>query len=196
MTEWETVLDYWFGSEQPPSKATTRRWFSGGAETDREIEQRFSQLHERLSQGYPEAWPQTGEALLAAIIVIDQFSRNLYRGQANAFSWDELAVQWSQQGWRSGLFERLSLAQQGFSLLPLVHSESLTLHEKAITELSRLQQQAGNDTIITGFLSSALTHRDIIQSFGRYPHRNKVLGRESTAAEKSYLADGAQRFGQ
>lgn len=197
MHQWQDVLEYWFGPDQTPGKEYRQRWFSGGAETDREIQQRFGELHAYLTQAFPAEWPVHGDSLLAGILVLDQFSRNLYRGKPAAFAWDDRAVEWSLQGWEQDLFTPLAPARQAFSIMPLMHSESLTLHDQAIARLVNLQQQQQqSDTIITGFLSSAHEHRDIIARYGRYPHRNTVLGRSSSQDEKRFLADGAKRFGQ
>lgn len=196
MNAWTQVLDYWIGDQTPPDPERRKRWFQSTDDIDEEIAQRFAQTHSRLQNGYPGDWPDSSEGRLAAIIVIDQFSRNLYRGQAEAFAWDELAANWSLGGLERGLFTHLSEAEQGFAVLPLVHSESLTLHDRALSFLETIQHQANTDGIITGFLSSAREHRDIIAQFGRYPHRNAVLNRPSTPEESAYLAQGAKRFGQ
>lgn len=197
MSEWTRVLDYWFGAQVPPDEARQKRWFRSSQATDRDIEQQFAQTHTRLRQGYPDDWPDAAKARLAAIIVIDQFSRNLFRGEATAFAWDHLATDWSLQGLERGQFDHLREAEQGFAALPLVHSESLALHDRALSFLTSVQAlSTDTDGIITGFLSSAHEHRDIIARFGRYPHRNAVLNRTSTPEESAYLAEGAKRFGQ
>lgn len=196
MTDWKPVLTFWFGEQSPPDKARQKRWFQSSDATDQAIAAQFKDTHTRVSQGYPEDWPDAPRARLAAILVIDQFSRNLYRGQAQAFAWDPMAVEWSVQGLDQGQFVALTPAEQGFAVLPLVHAESLPLHDKALTFLRSVQQQNEPDGILTGFLSSAREHRDIIARFGRYPHRNAVLNRPSTPEETDYLANGAKRFGQ
>lgn len=192
----DRVLDFWFGPDEPPSEPFRKRWFSGGAELDREIESEFGDLHELVRGGLPSDW-QDARGKLAAIILIDQFSRNIFRGNARAFEWDALAQDWASEGWTNGLFHSLSPAYQAFAIMPLVHSESLELHDLASKYFDHAIAQAkGADTMLTGFLSSAKEHRAIIQAFGRYPHRNAVLGRTPTAAEEAYLNDGAKRFGQ
>ncbi len=196
MKKHENVLEYWFGSADPPSELYRTRWFAGGLETDTEISERFADLHSELSGGFPQNWPQTGEAILAAIIVIDQFSRNLYRGSAKAFGWDHLSLSWALEGWGNDRFTGLTACQQAFSLLPLIHSESIDHHDLVIPRLEKLSSGADQDSILTGFLSSAQEHRVIIQQFGRYPHRNAILNRTSTAAELEYLNAGGNRFGQ
>ncbi len=191
------VLTYWFGEQDPPTEVYRKRWFTGGEIVDTEIKTRFADLHAAVSKGRPESDFANAQTLLAAIIVIDQFSRNLYRGSAQAFAWDTMAQQWSLSGWEQGIFTSLTASQQAFAMMPLMHSEALTLHERGLAILEALNNiQPETDTIITGFYSSAQEHHDIIAQFGRFPHRNKVLGRESTIAEVAYLNDGAKRFGQ
>lgn len=194
---WQAVLDFWFGPDNQPSQEAIKRWFSGGKEIDSLIRTHFLPIHTKLTNGSADFSPTSPEETLAAIIVIDQFSRNLYRNSPDAFKWDSLAIEWSLQGWSSGLFSQLPVSHQAFSIMPLVHSEDIELHEKALTLFTQLNTKPSNpDTILTGFYSSALEHHDIIKRFGRYPHRNKTLGRASTDAETNYLNTGANRFGQ
>ena len=193
----EAILQYWFGDQEPPADAVRKRWFSGGDEVDADIKARFSAVHTQIREGLAEQVLANPESRLAGIIVIDQFSRNLYRGSAQAFAWDSLAQQWALFGWDNHLFDSLSPCQQAFSAMPLMHSEDLTLHRRSLAIFQEINSRLPDtDTIITGFYSSAMQHHDIIAQFGRYPHRNSVLGRESTTAERAYLTDGAKRFGQ
>lgn len=200
MTEtsiWEDVLEYWFNDQSLTHKQREQRWFANNEQTDAEIRQKFLVAHSQLTTGTIAFDENDGRQRLAAIILIDQFSRNLYRKTGTAFAWDHLAVKWSQEGWQRGQFDNLSSDEKGFSLLPLLHSEDIDLHDEAIDRLTELKRSStAMDTIITGFHSSALEHRDIIAQFGRYPHRNEVLNRPSTEAELAYLNNGAKRFGQ
>jgi uncharacterized protein (DUF924 family) len=189
------VLDFWFPSSTL-SEQDLKRWFSGGEEQDIEIQNLFLTLHKQLRKGLPQNWPANSDNVLAAIIVIDQFSRNLFRGSAQAFEWDSVAIELAQFGWDQDLFQNRAFAQQAFSLLPFVHSEQLDLHEQANVKFEELANKSNQDPILTGFLSSAKEHRAIIETFGRYPHRNEVLSRASTPAEIEYLESGAKRFGQ
>jgi uncharacterized protein (DUF924 family) len=194
---WQEVLDFWFGDEEPPADAYRKRWFSGTDELDIEIHKRFEPLHISLRKGIPTDWRTNPLATLAAIIVIDQFSRNLYRRSAQAFEWDSLAVSWSKAGWDSRLFSDLPDTQKAFSLMPLVHSESLEYHQLAKKHFdSSILESTNTDTILTAFSSSAEEHHDIIAKYGRYPHRNEVLKRPSTLAEIDYLNAKGRRFGQ
>jgi uncharacterized protein (DUF924 family) len=194
---WQDVLDYWFGQQEPPIEEIRKKWFTGGDSIDADIRHRFETLHNSLTGGLPSEWTDNPRTILAAIIVIDQFSRNLYRRKAEAFQWDHLAVEWSKQSWEKHLFSDLPDSHKAFSLMPLVHSESLELHELALGYFGDLILENPNtDTILTGFFSSAKEHHDIIVEYGRYPHRNEVLNRPSTTAEIDYLNAKARRFGQ
>jgi uncharacterized protein (DUF924 family) len=193
----DDVLDYWFGESRTPDQTYFKRWFSGGDAVDTEIQEQFADIHRTLQDGLPQTWQDSSEGWLAAILVIDQFSRNLFRKQPEAFAWDNLAQTWAKEGWSKGLFRSMPLEQQAFSLMPFMHSESLELHKLGLQHFEEIMADAqSTDTIITGFYSSALEHRDIIASFGRYPHRNAVLGRDSTPEELAYLNTDGKRFGQ
>lgn len=197
MSEWQGVIDYWFGAEDPPPPSYLKRWFSGGDAADKEIQTKFKSTHDAVISGDCEHWLADPIGRLAAIIVIDQFSRNLFRGKADAFAWDHLAQHWSIVGWQEKLFESLTPSQKMFAAMPLVHSENLLSQDYALAISERaLENAAQPNEILSSFHSSVHEHRDIILQFGRYPHRNDVLGRTSTRAEGKYLAAGAKRFGQ
>ncbi len=194
---WSPVLEYWFGVDQQPNEAVRKLWFNSDKEIDSQIRQKFLVLHSHLTSGNAQFDEANAHERLAAIIVIDQFSRNIYRGSATAFAWDSQAVTWATEGWDKHQFENLTAPEQAFSLLPFVHSEDIELHVRAIQLFDRLiEQKPENSAILTGFRSSAIEHRDIIKRFGRYPHRNEVLNRPSTDEETQYLQMGANRFGQ
>lgn len=195
----DDVLEFWFGRSGIPEDRHRNRWFAGGQEVDAEIQQRFSETHERLvSQPVlSNEWLVNGRSLLAAIIVIDQFSRNIYRQQAKAFQWDARAVEWSLTGWQKQQFDNLTVSQKFFSLMPLMHSENIQHHEQLRSYASAIRaEHEGDVQFKDAFLSSAEEHSDIIRRFGRYPHRNAVLNRESTQEERDYLDSNSSRFGQ
>lgn len=197
MTPWQPVLDFWFGDREPPEPAYRKRWFSGGAEVDQQIAERFGELHRRAVEGELEAWLAHPHGRLAKIILIDQFSRNLYRGQPKAFAWDELAQQWTLEALAGDHFEALAASGRMFCLMPLMHAEDLALHDRLQQAIDALLNDfPDQQDFLDGMRKAALEHRDIIARFGRYPHRNAALGRESTAEEASYLAGDAARFGQ
>ncbi|HET8904660.1 MAG TPA: DUF924 family protein [Saccharospirillum sp.] len=197
MKPWQSVLDFWFGDQEPPEPYYQKRWFSGGKETDRQIAERFATEHQRAIEGELNAWLEHPEGRLALIILVDQFSRNLYRGRAEAFAWDPLALQWSQQALDNGHLALLGMSGRMFCLMPLMHAEAIECHDVLRQQIDQLLNDYPAATEpLKGFSDAAYEHRVIIEQFGRYPHRNSVLNRPSTPAEQAYLSQAGARFGQ
>ncbi len=197
MKPWQPILDFWFGDQEPPETAYQKRWFTGGEETDRQIEARFGELHQRAVEGELNPWLEHPHGRLALIILIDQFSRNLYRRSANAFAWDSLAQQWALEALENGHLNELALSGRMFCLMPLMHAEDLGLHDRLLANIDQLQTEFDQEAdFLRGFRSAAEDHREIIAQFGRYPHRNASLDRPSTDDEVAYLAESRNRFGQ
>jgi len=197
MTPWQPILDFWFGDQEPPEPAFRKRWFSGGAEVDQQIAERFGDLHQRAVDGELDAWLLHPHGRLAMILLIDQFSRNLYRGRAEAFAWDHLAQQWTLEALDNEHYDSLAASGRMFCLMPLMHAEDLTLHDQLAQAVEQLCQDFPQQLdFLESLRESAIEHRAIIERFGRYPHRNAVLDRTSTAEETDYLAGDAARFGQ
>lgn len=177
----EQVLDFWFVELQPA------QWFNGGVELDELISQRFTAVLQQATAGELEAWRASAQGRLAEIIVLDQFSRNLYRDSPQAFAQDAMALALSQEAVRSGALQQLDDEQQrSFLLMPYMHSESLAVHEQAVP-LFKHYASAGS-------YQFELLHRDIIERFGRYPHRNTLLGRDSSPAELEFLQQPGSSF--
>lgn len=175
------VLSFWFGELRP------EQWFSGGAELDATIRQRFADLHARLARDVPPACRTEPDAALAAVIALDQFPRNIHRGGAQAFSTDDMAISLARNAVDKGLHDTLGPAERKFLFMPFMHSENLADQERGVS----LFRAVGDEEA----LRYAIEHRDIIHDYGRFPHRNRTLGRESTEAEKAFLARH-QGFGQ
>jgi len=196
------VLDYWFSdaAETKPEKldAHFQRWFQGGKETDQEIKDRFGKAVEQAASDKLAAWEISNDGILALIILLDQFTRNVYRGNGKAFAFDAKALRLSQKLIESGEDRKLPWPQRAFAYMPMQHAEDRDVQAKGVDAFAGLVDDVPDDLkkIVTGFLSSAREHKAIVDKFGRFPHRNKVLGRESTDDELSYLATGAKRFGQ
>lgn len=177
----EAVLTFWF------EELTPKDWFAGGEQIDAVITDRFSELHERVAAG--EYWRERAEPklALAEVIVLDQFSRNLFRGTADAFAHDGQALVIAQGVVaRSDYIHIFTPAEQQFLYLPFMHSESRMIHKEALN----LFQALGNEEA----LEYEQIHKDIIDRFGRYPHRNAILGRDSTPEEIDYLAHTKEDF--
>lgn len=170
----EKILNYWF-HEVPQEK-----WFDGDDAFDQELTERFADLLVKATHGELAAWRTTIQGRLAEIIVLDQFSRNIYRGTAKAFTSDSMALALAQEAIKQPTLDELSTAEKGFLYLPFMHSESLVIHKEAM----RLFSQPGLEYQLT----FEKGHLAILEKFGRYPHRNKVLGRTSTPEEIAFLA--------
>ena len=171
------VLDFWF------DEVGRERWFAKSDALDARIRARFAALHGDVVATQAEAWRDTPDHLLAAIILIDQFSRNLYRGSAKAFAADPIALELTKLALERGWDAAMPADRRQFLLMPLMHSETLADQERALIEFERL----GDPEV----LDFARRHRDQIARFGRFPGRNAALGRRTTAAEQDALENGA-----
>jgi len=170
----EAVIAFWLG-EVPPEKR-----FAKDAALDRVIGDRFGALRDAVLAGGAEGWRETPERLLAAIILLDQFSRNLHRGTAEAFAADPLALALTHVAIERGWEERYTVDERQFLYMPLMHAEDAAMQALSV---DRFEQLGKADA-----LAFARDHRDVVVRFGRFPSRNAALGRSSTAAELDYLA--------
>lgn len=178
----DEVLQFWFEDIEHS------RWFRKDDEFDRELEQRFGALLTQAKSNQLDDWAATSHGRLALIIVLDQFSRNIYRDSAAAFEADAKALQLATDGIRQGLDQDLTLEQRSFFYLPLRHAEDLAMQELGLVKTRELNAAGyGSDTY-------ALNHLELIQRFGRFPHRNHLLGRENTVEEERYLSEGNAGF--
>lgn len=193
----QQVLDYWFGGREVDGLEPYKRWFAGGRKVDRAIDGQFgSAVAEALKGGFDD-WAETPASRLALIVMLDQFTRNLYRGTARAFAGDVRALALCHDGLAKQHDRELAGAQRGLFYLPLEHSESLADQDRSV-ELSRaLAEETGESDRDRArkFLAFAEEHRETIARFGRFPHRNGLLGRASTPEEQRFL-ESAPRYGQ
>lgn len=193
------VLDYWFSEYAAGDLAAKqdKRWFMGGELVDQEIGQRFGHRVELALAGGFKDWESEPESRLALIILLDQFTRNIFRGTTRAYSGDSRAVKLARRGQAMGIFEELPLIQQVFALMPLEHSELLSDQALCVQGMTRLCELApdADKPRFQSFVDHALEHKAIIERFGRFPHRNAVLSRVSTENERRFLA-GAKTYGQ
>lgn len=195
----EEVLAFWFGrsaSDAGVLASQGARWFARDADFDATIRERFAPLREEAVAARLDAWLAAPRGRLALILLVDQFSRNLFRGDARAFEHDPLARRWSLDGIRAGDDRALRAIERVFFYLPLEHSESLADQQRVVQLFANLRDEApaallGN---FAGFLDYAQRHHDVIARFGRFPHRNGTLGRESTADEVAFLAQPGSSF--
>lgn len=185
------VLAFWFGEPGSAEHGQSRAaWFRKDAAFDAEIRRRFFELHAAAALGERDHWRERPEALLALVIVLDQFSRNLYRDEARAFSQDAMALACAQEmitrGWDG---ERLPVERQ-FVYLPFEHAEDFALQDRSIELFTSLEEFPAT----TGLARWAEKHRVIIRRFGRFPHRNAALGRASTPEEVAFLKEPGSGF--
>jgi uncharacterized protein (DUF924 family) len=168
----EDVLAFWF------SEALSSRWYASDENFDAEIRQRFLSTYEAANSGTLDEWRNFPQSMLALIILLDQFPRNMFRGSPRAFASDARAVNLTKEGIKRGFDRSLIGDQLDFFYMPLMHSEALSDHDLL------LEQGHGDNRY-------AREHGEIIARFGRFPHRNQTLERESTVEEASYLASGS-----
>ncbi len=180
MRQAEDVLSFWFGELRPEQR------FAKDDRVDEAIRQRFGALHETLALGVPADWREAPRPLLAAVIVLDQFSRNLARGRPEAFAHDAAALALTRLALARGFDAGMSGEEKQFLYMPLMHSEALADQ----VECERLMDAAGLEEA-TDF---ARRHREIIARFGRFPHRNATLGRTSTPEELAFLKEPGSSF--
>ncbi|GAB3376892.1 DUF924 domain-containing protein [Spongiibacter taiwanensis] len=178
--EYSAVLDFWFGELQPAD------WWRKDAEVDRRIARRFGEVHRAAVAGECYFWRHKPQGRLAEIIVLDQFSRNVFRDQAAAFAADGQALVLAQEAIRLGADQQLERDQRAFMYMPYMHSESLAIQRASLSLFEGLGQQNN--------LDFARAHFAIIERFGRYPHRNAILGRASTAEELAFLEQPGSSF--
>jgi uncharacterized protein (DUF924 family) len=187
----QAVLDFWFGDAPLPRK----EWFQKSADFDRAIGQRFGAQIEQALAGGLHAWDAEGpQAALARILVLDQFCRNVYRDTPLAFAGDHQALAAALDMIDAGEDKSLAPFQRAFVYLPLEHAEDLALQEQAVALFTALAAGEPGNQGLAGMLDYARRHRDVIERFGRFPHRNDILRRASTAAEQAFLAQPGSKF--
>ncbi|MEX0942730.1 MAG: DUF924 family protein [Pseudomonadales bacterium] len=195
------IIEFWIGQAASDPEAAAGRnklWYKPTKETDDTIRRRFGLDLARAEAGELATWATTPGGSLALVILLDQFSRNLYRGTAKAYANDTMALDIALDAINSGKDQDLSLVGRAFLYHPLHHSEQIEVQDWNIRLFESLLAEAGSEweELISGFLHFAKEHRDVIRRFGRFPHRNVVLKRTSTNEEQAYLEGGANRYGQ
>ena len=195
------VLSFWFEDAARSPEALKRRsevWFGIDPAFDRECATRFIRPLGDAARGVLDGWAGTPQGRLALVILLDQMPRNIHRGSPDAFAHDALAAAHCAGGIESGQDRSLHPVERIFLYMPLQHAEDIGLQRRSIEQFESLAAEA-DDRWREYFAENvhyAHEHHDIIERFGRFPHRNRILGRESTEEELDYLADGAPTFGQ
>jgi uncharacterized protein (DUF924 family) len=203
----QDVLDYWFGADPlAPGEIANRirLWFGGDdppeirALRDEDMAMRFSVLAREAAAGELDAWAASPHRLLALILLLDQIPRNIYRGTTRAFATDDKALALAYEGMKTGADAGLTPIQRVFLYMPLQHCESPDVQEESVAAFRRLAAESlpQHRAVFDGCLHFAELHQRIVNRFGRFPHRNRVLGRRNSEAEASFLASEAETFGQ
>ena len=195
----EDVLWFWLGDldeDGLAEAALAQRWWRKDDALDREIRAKFDSTWQAIMAGDRESWLDDPHSRLAYVMVLDQFGRNMYRGTAQAFAGDERALSAAAEGVERGHDRALHGHERGFAYMPFMHSESLPMQERSL-ELFVALRESGSDRARDALASNvefARRHRDIIVRFGRFPHRNTVLDRVSTAEERAFLKEPGSSF--
>jgi uncharacterized protein (DUF924 family) len=197
--EAEEVLAFWFGALDADGRADAAhgaRWWRKDPAFDAEIRARFGALHAAALTGGREAWRAAPRTCLAYVIVLDQFSRNLFRGDAQAFAGDTRALATARQAVDRGDDRALACDERGFLYMPFMHSEDRAVQQRSVQLYAAwlAEAPAPLHERLTGNLKYAQQHRDIVERFGRFPHRNAVLGRASTPEELTFLEQPGSSF--
>lgn len=188
----EQILHFWFTDLQSPNdypEEQSKIWFNGGPEVDQEIRERFESLLVKAKNEELIQWKETPRGRLALIILLDQFSRNIYRGTAKAFAFDAMALQLALEGLELKEDLQLYPIERAFFYLPLEHAEDLSIQELSLEKFFQLAEQVPStlEKIFHSYAKYAKSHYETIVKFGRFPHRNAALGRESTEEEIEFL---------
>ena len=203
----QDVLDFWFGADpMAPDQLSQRMrlWFGGDeppeirALRDESLTARFGSLAQSAAAGHLDAWVSSPHRLLALVLLLDQFPRSIHRGTAAAFAQDERALELVMAGLQTGADATLTPIQRVFFYMPMQHSESPDIQEESVAAFRRLALEAPLEqrSLYQNCLKFAQLHQRIVARFGRFPHRNAVLGRQGCPAEEAFLRDETMRFGQ
>ena len=177
---YDDVIKFWFEDISPKQR------FTKDLKLDALIEQRFGDLYEKAAKGDLKFWRENVKGALAEVIILDQFSRNIFRDTPKAFATDEMALEAAKEAIAKGLDKEMDETHLSFLYMPFMHSESKEAHEIAVNLFNKPGMEYSYDY--------ELKHKAIIDRFGRYPHRNEILGRKSTAKEIEFLKEDGSSF--
>jgi uncharacterized protein (DUF924 family) len=194
-----TIIEFWFGLDADDKLTADRQaklWWSKDEALDADMRERFGPWLDQAAAHRLDGWAETAAGRLALILLTDQFPRNIHRGTPQSFAYDALARTWCKEGLREGVQAKLRPIERVFFYLPLEHSESLADQEQAVALFAELLEgvpEAQRETF-RGYYDFAVRHREVISRFGRFPHRNQILGRESTPEELVFLQQKGSSF--
>jgi len=198
----DAILAFWFEEKElsaPQIDGRMDLWFGEDPVFDHEIEKEFAQDIERAAEGKLDHWAKEARGRLALILLLDQFRRNVFRNSAEAFSGDKQALKLCVEGAMEKKDKGLSPIERVFFYMPLQHAEDRAIQARSVAAFEALAAEPAPAALAAALESCAdyaVAHRDIVERFGRFPHRNRILGRESTRAEREFLAAGGASFGQ
>ena len=185
------VLDFWFGREGDPEYGQFRdEWFRKDPAFDATVTARFSDFYSEAAAGNLDGWRDAAEGCLALVIVLDQFPRNMFRGDGRTHAADGKALEASKYSVEHALDRELPAFQRMFLYMPFMHSENVEDQRRSVELFERLAGEEGAPDVV----SYAVAHRDIVERFGRFPHRNEILGRETTPEEAVFLTKEGTSF--
>jgi len=192
------VLAYWFGEplrDLDQLKTKMRRWFGGGPDFDAEVKREFGAEIDAAVDGKLDAWFAEPKGWLALLILLDQFTRNAYRGNAKTHAGDARAVKLTLDALENGKLHALPLQERHFALMPLLHAEDATHQARYREEYAKFMEDVPDELrpIYESGIEQGTKYGEIIRRFGRFPHRNALLGRESTPEEKAFLVDWMEK---
>ena len=195
----DSIRDFWFGAHPDDAVVAQQRsslWWSKNPETDETVRSRFESRVAAAGRQELDSWAETAGGLLALILLTDQFPRNIFRDSPQAFQFDPLALNWCLSGLKGEMDRMLRPIERVFFYLPLEHSESREHQERSVQLFTRLFQEVPGEQldVFRRYLIFALRHRRIIDRFGRFPHRNSILGRVSTPEEVAFLQEPGSKF--
>jgi len=201
LREVDEILEFWFGPSGAAPDARSDLWWGEvddqGA-VDRRIEREFGDVVAAALNGELEEWRETPRTCLAYVLTLDQFPRHIHRGTARAFEGDDLAAAAARGAARRDDHAALSVPEQLFLSMPMMHAEDREVQRRSVEVFERIRDRAPRETreMAEQTLEHAVEHRDLIERFGRFPHRNPVLGREMTREEQEYLDETGNWYGQ
>lgn len=194
----DDVLGFWLGAPGEPPLAKAQNWWKKDEAFDRELSERFEETITRASRGELAQWRTSPRGRLALIVALDQFSRNVFRGTPRSFAQDGLAREVALQALEAGDEQVLTPVEASFLLMPLMHAEDLQLQRRGQEAFRTLCDRVSSEDPVRGVLESSVKyagqHLAIIERFGRFPHRNAILGRPSTADEEEFLTQPGSSF--
>ena len=193
---YERILTFWFGRSPEETKERASRWWKKDPAFDQEIRAEFEADLVRAVRGELDHWLGEPESSVAFVVLLDQFSRNMYRDTPEAFAQDERALAATLQGIERGFDERLPPMQRYFFYMPMMHAEDRAVQRRSVEVFERLasEKDTGFDGMLRGAADYAQRHRDIVERFGRFPHRNNMLERTTTGEEANFLLTPGSSF--